>query len=205
MSQDNDWFQILPTTGRTADTLARRHGYKNVTDLASSLPSHAEVLDVGAGASSLGRTIARLRPDVHWTNLDFSYHDERMLRDVSHDAPSNLTFIAGDATKLDHYIEPTSIDAVFSYWLFPHLSLYDRQTALTAAKQLYKAVKPGGILAIGPRKHPMLHPTSLRGGSWVIRKEKGLNSRHIQPRGTAQDRIIFCKPLCAERIRYGHI
>ena len=167
---------MLPTTERDADTLARRHGYSGITDLAHSLPLHAKVIDVGAGASTLGSAAARLRPDIQWINLDFNYRDERILKAVGQGTPPNLTFVAGDVMTLDAYVEPASIDAVFSYWLFPHLSLYDQQTALTAAAQLYRAAKSGGILAVGPRKQPMLHPDSLRGKSWRVRKDKELTA-----------------------------
>jgi hypothetical protein len=95
---------MLPTRERTADVLARRHGYRTVKELASSLPPRAAVLDVGAGVSSLGSVVATLRPDVRWINWDFSYHDKRTLKDVRQGTPSNLTFIAGDATRLDRYI-----------------------------------------------------------------------------------------------------
>lgn len=169
-------FRILPTTERSAGILARRYGYASVAALADSLPPDARVLDVGAGASSLGREIARLRPDVRWTNLDFSYYDTQILDDVSKGAPSNLTFVAGDATQLDVSVSFGSMDAVFSYWLLPHLSLYDQKTALTAARQMYVAAKPGGVLAIGPRVHPMLHPASLTGRSWRITKGEGMTA-----------------------------
>lgn len=172
----NAWFRILPTTDRSADVLARRHGYGTVQKLADSLPQHAKVLDVGAGASSLGSVVAKLRPDIHWINLDYSYYNKRILADVSHNAPPNLEFIAGDATKLGQFIKPGSIDAAFSYWLFPHLSLYDPVTTLTAAEQLYVATKPGGMLIVGPRRQPIFHPATLRSRSWQVRKDKRLTA-----------------------------
>ena len=174
--RDDAWFRILPTTDRSADTLARRHGYGTVAELAASLPQHANVLDAGAGASALGSVVAKLRPDIHWINLDFSYHDKQILRDVSRNAPKNLEFIAGDVTRLDDYIKPTSIDTVFSYWLFPHLSLYDPQTAITAAEQMFKVTKPGGMLIVGPRRQPIFHPATLLSRSWRTRKDKALTA-----------------------------
>jgi len=175
-SQNDYWFQIVSTTDRTAAVLARRHGYKTVENLAKSLPPQANVLDVGAGASTLGREIANLRPDIHWTNLDFSYHDKQILIDVSRGAPTNLEFIAGDAAKLDDFIKPGSMDAVFSYWLFPHLSSYNQEMALAAAVQLYKATKNGGLLAIGPCKPLLLHHPHPWGKSWRVVKSKDLTA-----------------------------
>lgn len=170
------WFRMLPTTGRSAEMLTRRYGYKTLLQLANHLPQDAKVLDAGAGASSLGRVVATLRPDIHWINLDYSYYDKQILADVSSNAPSNLEFMAGDVTQLDHFIKPSSLDAVFSYWLFPHLSLYDPKTTITAAVQLYKATKSGGTLAVGPRKQPIFHHDTLLGKSWLIIKDKGLTA-----------------------------
>lgn len=172
----NSWFRTLPTTGRSAAMLARRHGYTSVAALARSLPPDAAVLDVGAGASALGKEVARLRPDVRWTNLDFSYHDSRILGEARRDAPPNLVFVAGDATKLDASVKPASMDAVFSYWLLPHLSLYAPDPALAAARQIYAAAKPGGMVAVGPRRQPLLHPAALMGRSWRITKNAGLTA-----------------------------
>lgn len=175
-SQSDAWFKIVSTTDRTAEVLAHRHGYGTVKDFSDSLPPHANILDVGAGGSSLGAEVARLRPDIQWTNLDFSYYDNQILHNVSHGAPNNLKFIAGDAAKLDEFIKPASMDVILSYWLFPHLASYDRQTALTAASQLYKATKLNGLMVVGPSKPPLLrHPTPWS-RSWRAIKSKDLTA-----------------------------
>ena len=173
-SRNEAWFRIVSTTDRTADVLAHRHGYKSLKHLAESLPRHANVLDVGAGASTLGKEVANLRPDIHWTNLDYSYHDKQILQNVSQGAPSNLTFIAGDAAKLDNYIKPASMDVVFSYWLFPHLASYDKEIALAAASQLHNTTKTGGLMTVGPSKSPMFRHPHPWGKSWRMVKTNDL-------------------------------
>lgn len=175
-SQDNSWFQIISTTDRTADVLAYRHGYKSLKNLAESLPRHANALDVGAGASTLGKEVAKLRPDIHWTNLDYSYYDKQILQDASQGTPPNLKFIAGDAAKLDEFIKPASMDVVLSYWLFPHLASYDRETALIAASQLYKVAKTGGLMLVGPSKSPFFRHPHPWGKSWRIVKTKDITA-----------------------------
>ncbi len=172
--KNNVPFRILPTTGRSAETLARRHGYKNLDSLLRSLPLDAKVLDVGAGASPLGKEVTRFRPDIHWTNLDFGYHDKRIWEEAIRGAPSNLELLAGDVTQLNELIKPSSMDVVFSYFLFPHLSTYDRQTALAAAEQIYHATKPGGLMVVGPNFLPKFHPATIRGKSWRATKRKKL-------------------------------
>lgn len=175
-SQNDAWFRIVSTTDRTAEVLARRHGYRSLKNLAESLPRHANVLDIGAGASTLGKEVADLRSDIHWTNLDYSYHDKQILQNVSRDAPPNLKFVAGDAAKLDDYIKPASMDAVFSYWLFPHLASYDKEIALAAASQLYNATKTDGLMVVGPSKSPMFRHPHPWGKSWRVVKTKNLAS-----------------------------
>ena len=167
---------MLPTTGRGAEALARKHGYKNLASLVRSLPPKAKVLDVGAGASPLGKEIALLRPDIHWTNLDFGYYDKQILDEAKKGAPPNLKLVAGDVTRLEAFVKPNSMDAVFSYFLFPHLSTYDEQLALAAAKQVYATLKPGGVSVIGPRLRPWFHPAGKEGTSWRATKSSQLTA-----------------------------
>ena len=188
-SKDETPFQVLPTTGRGAEVLARRHGYKNLASLVQSLPPNATVLDVGAGASPLGKEVALLRPDIHWTNLDFSYHDKRILEEAKKEAPANLKLVAGDVTRLNELVKPDSVDAIFSYFLFPHLSTYDQRTALKAAEQVYTAVKPGGVVIIGPRFRPRLHLASILGKSWRVTKTGKLTPESYSQKILHQTRL----------------
>lgn len=144
-------YKKAVTTDRPAEMLARRHGFKNLASLAGALPENAHVLDVGAGASPLGRDVSLLRPDISWTNFDYSYQNPQILEEVSDKAPDNVQHVPGDATKLDEYFQPESFDAVFSYWLLPHLSLNDPAPARSAAQGLFSVTKAGGLLSVGPK------------------------------------------------------
>lgn len=144
-------YEKAVTTDRPAEMLAQRHGFESVTQLAESLPANASVLDVGAGASPFGIEVATLRPDVTWVNFDYSYQDPAILGEVTKNAPANVQHVAGDATKLGEHYEPESFDAVFSYWLLPHLSIDDPEPAKQAAKAIFGITKLGGLMSVGPK------------------------------------------------------
>ncbi|MDB5183083.1 MAG: putative methyltransferase [Candidatus Saccharibacteria bacterium] len=141
-------YEQAVTTHRSAELLARMHGFESVEDLAKRLAPNAQVLDAGAGASPFGNEVAALRPDITWTNFDYSYRDPKILAEVTAGAPENVKHIAGDATHLQG--EPGTYDVVFSYWLLPHLSIDDPEAALKAAKGFYDVAKPGALISVGP-------------------------------------------------------
>ncbi len=159
-------YEKAITTDRPAEMLARKHGFESVADLAGSLPPHARVLDVGAGASPFGCEVAASRPDISWVNYDYSYKDPVILEDVSKDAPENIEYISGDATKLDEVFDPESFDAVFSYWLLPHLSIDDSLPAAKTARAIYGSVKIGGVISVGPKSSHKRLP-SIRSGKAI--------------------------------------
>jgi hypothetical protein len=144
-------YEKAVTTGRPAEMLAQKHGFESIAQLAASLPQNARILDVGAGASLVGKEVAVLRPDISWTNFDYSYQNHAILDEVSANAPTNLAHTAGDATKLLEVYEPESFEAVFSYWLLPHLSIDDPQPAHDTAKAIFAITKNGGVMSVGPQ------------------------------------------------------
>lgn len=143
-------YEQAITTDRPAGLLAKRHGFKSVKALANILPENAKVLDVGAGASPFGREVALLRPDITWTNFDYGYYDPAILKEVSTGAPKNLKHVAGDATELSQAFKPNTFDAVFSFWLLPHLSIEDMDPARDAGRAMYNVAKENGIISVGP-------------------------------------------------------
>jgi ubiquinone/menaquinone biosynthesis C-methylase UbiE len=149
-------YEQAVTTDRPAEMLAQKHGFESLAQLASSLPEGARVLDVGAGASPFGKEVATLRPDISWTNFDYSYQNPAILDEVNVNTPTNLAHTAGDATKLAEVYEPGSFDAVFSYWLLPHLSIDDSKPAHDAAKAIFAVTKDGGVMSVGPQTSGLL-------------------------------------------------
>lgn len=143
-------YEKAMTTGRSAEKLAHKHGFKSVGQVADSLPEDAWIADVGAGASPFGVAVAALRPDITWVNYDFSYHEPAILEDVSKDTPDNVLFVPGDVLSLDQEFAPETFDATFSYWMFPHLSLDSLEPAQVAARAIFTVTKPGGLMSVGP-------------------------------------------------------
>jgi predicted SAM-dependent methyltransferase len=78
--------------------------------------------------------------------------DANVISDVSTiiDAPANISFNPIDARNITSEYGDNSVDAIFSYWLFPHLMDINPEHARHAAAQLYRVAKLGGQLSIGP-------------------------------------------------------
>lgn len=140
-----NYYRGTRMTQRGPQTLARHYGFGSVEALADGLPPDATILDAGAGASRFGHTIAAMRPDIRWTNLDIGYADEPALASLRETAPDNVTFLQGsilDATALLPY---ASQDRVFSYFALNYLGNF----RAAAAKQLMGVAKPTGQVALG--------------------------------------------------------
>lgn len=152
------------------------HGYPNVDVFAESLPQGANILDVGSGDSEFGKTVAELRPDVSWTNFDFSYRDEDALAKISEGAPDNIKYVAGDVTKLGEMYEPGTFDAVYSYWMMPHLSIDDVEPALEAAKAMFDVAKPGATISVGPVPGDGLFSSVRYGKAHRVTKDGSLDA-----------------------------
>lgn len=145
-------YHQAPTTSRSARRLSRMHDFSNPKKLAKFLPEDAKVIDVGAGASDLGATIAGLRPDIMWVNFDYSYKDPLIAEEVGRNGtPENLSIVCGDATRLSEMFRSDTFDAVFSYWLMPHMSLGDDdQPARDMAEGIWDISKEGALISVGP-------------------------------------------------------
>lgn len=152
-------FEKIPTNGRAPDRLARAFGFDGWHELADGLPHNSSVLDVGAGFARLGKAVTMVRPDIAWVNLDYSYDNSAVLTKAAKFSPKNAEFVTGDATKLSNIFKAETFDTVFSYWLFPHLSLYSDWPAEEAARGIYSVTRPGGTISIGPQK--LLRPAKM--------------------------------------------
>jgi hypothetical protein len=169
-------YEQAVTTDRPAEMLARMHGFADVAQLAESLAPHAYVLDLGAGASPFGKEVATLRPDITWINFDYSYHNPAILEEVTKDAPVNLYHVFGDATKLSDTYETETFDAVFSYWLLPHLSIDNLQPAKDSARAIFATAKLGGLMSVGPKSSQKRLPTLKPEPAIQIIKNEGLDA-----------------------------
>lgn len=182
-------YEKAITTDRPAEKLAQLHGFESVLQLAESLPIDARVLDLGAGASPFGKEVAALRPDVTWVNFDYSYQDPAILDEVSKDTPSNVQHVAGDATKLSESYEPETFDAVFSYWLLPHLSIDDPAPAKQVAEAIFTTTKMGGLMSVGPKASQKRLPSLKPGKAIQVIKEPSLDSDSYAERIVSETKL----------------
>ncbi|HSW85096.1 MAG TPA: class I SAM-dependent methyltransferase [Candidatus Saccharimonadales bacterium] len=145
---------LMPVTARSAHALSRIYGYDSPKQMAEDLPDDADVIDVGAGASTLGVEISELRPDINWVNVDICYDDEEIVSDISasQEFPPNFSLLPADIMTLPETLGEKSFDRVFSYFMLQHIEIADKEAALIAAKNMLKIIKPGGQLSIGPTR-----------------------------------------------------
>ncbi|HYH35998.1 MAG TPA: class I SAM-dependent methyltransferase [Candidatus Saccharimonadales bacterium] len=139
------YFRGTKMTQRGPQTLARFYGFESVEAVADSLPQDAAVLDAGAGASRFGHTIAAMRPDVRWTNLDVGYLDESVLAVLQKTAPENVTFVRGSITEAAELLPHSNQDRVFSFFALNYLGRFQ----IAGVRQLVRAAKPTGQVALG--------------------------------------------------------
>lgn len=189
MTEQQTVYEKAVTTDRPAEMLAHKHGFESVAQLAEMLPQDAQVLDIGAGASPFGREVAALRPDVRWVNFDYSYQDPAILEEVSKNAPANIEHVAGDATKLGETYDPETFDAVFSYWLLPHLSLDDTAPAKEAARAIFTATKTGGLMSVGPKTSHKRLPSLKSGTAIQVVKDESLKADSYAERIVAETKL----------------
>jgi len=122
-----NWYEMSPSTARSAKKLSRAYGFDSPEALATSLPDNALVIDVGSGKSKFGHTIAGLRPDIRWVNVDLRNGRRRPMRRLHARAPSNLHYVGGDVLNLP--IAPESAQRVYSTALLPHIALDSSELA----------------------------------------------------------------------------
>lgn len=176
VNEDLTIYEKAMTTGRPAEKLARKHGFKGVEQVAEYLPDDAVVIDVGAGASPFGETVASLRPDITWVNYDYSYKETGIHEDLSKHAPANVRYIPGDALRLDKEFAPDTFDAAFSYWMFPHLSLDNIEPAKLAARAIFNVTKPGGLISVGPEMSKSPLPSVKIQKAFRVIKDESLDA-----------------------------
>lgn len=141
----------IPVTARSADRLAELYGFPGIDELAADLPDSADVLDAGGGMSSFVQEIGIRRPDVRAVSVDACYDNSEVLGRLQAAAPANVEYVSGDLTRLETLFAPNSFHRVFSYWVLPHLSLYDRSPALHMARGLWNVQRLDEPISVGPQ------------------------------------------------------
>ena len=99
------------------------------------------VLDVGCGSGVITREIAKQVYPAPVVGLDMSQALLEKGRQMGADSSQNITFQAGSAYDLP--FADNSFDIVYARLLFQHLS-----EPLTALNNIWRVLKPGGLLCI---------------------------------------------------------
>lgn len=139
-----------PLTFRGGAELAAAYGHSDIFGFAESLPKNAVVVDIGSGGSSFGREVCEIRSDIHWQNLDFRYNDPEAVKILSKNSPANLAYIGGDILCPKKTLGYEKFDAVYSYWLLPHINRASRQLGAYAVGQMIDLLKADGEMGVGP-------------------------------------------------------
>ncbi|VEP12684.1 Methyltransferase type 11 [Hyella patelloides LEGE 07179] len=109
--------------------------------LKSFLSSDTTYLEVGPGDCGLSMEVAKKVKQVY--AIDVS---NEIVKNI--DFPSNFQFVISDGCSIP--IAENSIDVAYSHQLMEHLHPDD---ALTQLKNIYKAIKPGGVyICITPNR-----------------------------------------------------
>jgi hypothetical protein len=141
---------MAPLTNRDAYDLALVHNGMSPNKMADALAQNAVVADIGAGRSTFGTTIAGLRSDITWYNVDLHYWDKGRLGISPPEAPSNVHYVSGDiARDANNFpLAQGSVDRVYSSALMPHLIMSSRQIGYTVVHTMARLMKPDGEVSV---------------------------------------------------------
>lgn len=142
--------EFVPISARSAEQLATHfYGFSSVEELAQGLPNDAQVLDVGAGRSNFGKTVAGLRPDITWINGDVQYpwlHDCE-VEEIFRGKPDNVHYVTLDILR--PCLQEGTFDRIFSHAMLPYIELTERKLAHRAVMNMASALRDGGLLFLG--------------------------------------------------------
>lgn len=186
-------YELAPTNGKPADSLAIYYGYPSAIALAAELPPQTDVVDIGAGISDLGRVVAAARPDITWTYVDLRYDDPEILRQAKGDnSPPNVSYVTANILSVDaSALQPDSFDRAFSSRLIPHIELEDEELARNALLNIGSLLREGGSMTILNRFFPLLRDRLLHHprATTITKQQLELNSDFILDSAIAAIRL----------------
>lgn len=121
-----------------------------------TLPEGGKGLDIGCGSGALTIASAKRNPKAVMTGIDrwgkeyASFSKPLCENNAAAEGVTNVTFMQGDATKLDFPDE--SFDAVTSNYVYHNITGTDRQALLM---ETLRVLKKGGVFAI----HDLMSPS----------------------------------------------
>lgn len=125
-----------------ADFMSKRSIHSHGQFFVSHLSPGLSVLDCGCGPGSITLGIAALVAPGRVVGVDFgSSQIERAQSSAARTGIANVNFQTADCYSLP--FPDSSFDRVFSHALMEHLA-----DPLRAAKELYRVLKPGGVIGV---------------------------------------------------------
>lgn len=159
----NSFTVTGPFTDRSGSMLASYYGFESLEALAADIPANSEVVDLGAGNSTLGHEAANLRTDITWVNFDTRYSwseddfwayeeltQQAKLKKLMASAPDNLIYLPGDIMEPPQELGINRFSRIFSYYMLPHIIDNGRMYGMTAVRNMFSLGSSEGILTLGP-------------------------------------------------------
>ena len=150
------------------------------------LPAGGKGLDVGCGSGALTIACAKRNPGASFVGLDrwgkeyASYNKPLCERNAKAEGVKNVSFVRGDATKLDFPDE--SFDAVVSNYVYHNIP-GDRQALLLESLRL---LKKGGVFAI----HDIFSKQKYGDMRAFVRKLKEMGYERVELIDTTNGKFI---------------
>jgi len=129
--------------------------------------SNAVVLEIGCGVGRITEAISAVAKEVLAIDISEEMIEQAKKRLASKE---NVTLFATDG--LTYPIEDNSVDVVFSFIVFQHMSSVD--VVLNNLKEVGRVLKPGGIAKIQVRGIPVSRSEWFYGPSFTEEKIKTL-------------------------------
>lgn len=126
--------------------VTKLYGERTVDTSCNYFVSHvtksADILDVGCGPGVITSDLAKIATEGRTIGLDNSPDIiEQAQAALTGPAVPNLSFVVGDANKLD--FPDNSFDIVHAHQVMVHLP-----NPVAGLKELYRVCKPGGFIAV---------------------------------------------------------
>ena len=152
-------------SSHTVSSHLRRTAESDAAFLLPHIKKTDHILDVGCGPGTITIGLAQRASEGHTIGLDISpavLKQARLLADEanlkSDDGPGSLTFQEGNILQRLPFDDAT-FDIAFASQVFGHLPLPD--LPIQAMTEIYRVLKPGGILATRDAIAQHFYPRSL--------------------------------------------
>jgi ubiquinone/menaquinone biosynthesis C-methylase UbiE len=162
------------------ESVLRSHTWRTIENSAKYLESHLEdnltLLDVGCGPGTITIELATRIPNGRVVGIDLS--EEIVMKAKASSVSSlqkNCSFEIGDVYNLD--FPDNSFDIVHAHQLLQHLT-----KPVEAIKEMYRVVRPGGIVALRDADYGGMiwSPQDPRLDDWMNLYQQMTGKNHVE-------------------------